>query len=354
MRRDCQIHLAKDEMAKMMPSAEALEPLQSSESVGIYIKLSLVAWEHYPGGGDQRHVRPMQLPPLQGLCKARFSTMFSMAAKVAQLREVLGVTSAVARGLLEQSGGELEGAVALHVAGVGPAQPQTPRSLLVSTLDGALDRTQAQRLLQRAGGRVEAAVDLFFTSGVPQASDEGPISLDSDDDSQEGEEGEEQRTRRQPARRPSSQSLRGGGGAGGSGLVSRRRSTAGAGRGLVRSPERRRIAAAVAAALPPPRLSGLFTHAYSQPPNEVSSSGSESEYSDGGDEEEEEEEWSLEESGAQLLARHALDPRSCWQDMHWTRAACWLSPTLLHPAPARRRAQGFRDCMPRRPRVCQT
>ena len=93
--------------------------------------------------------------------------MSSTPAKVTQLREVLGVTAAVARGLLQQAGGDVEGAIAQHLAGVGPSGPQSPRSQLVDTLDGAVDRAQAQRLLARAGGSVEAAVDLFFTSGVP-------------------------------------------------------------------------------------------------------------------------------------------------------------------------------------------
>eukprot|EP00887_Chlorella_sp_A99_P005493 scaffold1.g5493.t1 len=119
-----------------------------------------------------------------------------------QLQEILGIGEQAAASLLESTGGDLESAVALGLAGGGgqaPGAPPSPRAQLVSILGGTVNRAQAAALLARARGNADAAVTLYFEEGgaPPAPSDSGPITLEDDDssaldDSEEREEEEEE------------------------------------------------------------------------------------------------------------------------------------------------------------------
>ncbi len=107
-----------------------------------------------------------------------------------QLISVLNVSREVAQRLLREAGGDVETAIALHFSTAQPAQAlasgsDSPRSQLRAIV-GGISQPQATALLRKAGGSVEAAADLYFSRleagpsrAVPRAPSE-PISLDDD------------------------------------------------------------------------------------------------------------------------------------------------------------------------------
>lgn len=80
------------------------------------------------------------------------------------LMGMLAISQERAAALLQEAGGEVETAVALHFsAGPAPAAAESPRAKLRSILGHqSCSQQQATALLRRAGGSVEAAVDMFF------------------------------------------------------------------------------------------------------------------------------------------------------------------------------------------------
>jgi E3 ubiquitin-protein ligase SHPRH len=129
------------------------------------------------------------------------------ASNQQQLREVLGVSAAVAAALLRDAG-SMEGAIALHFAQrAGPsaaaAQPAGPvaaaarlRAHIIELGLGEVSLAAAGALLRRAGGSLDAAVGLHLAdaaAGSGGAAAAGPINVasTSDDGSEEGEEEED-------------------------------------------------------------------------------------------------------------------------------------------------------------------
>jgi hypothetical protein len=100
-------------------------------------------------------------------------------AALATLREVLGpdVNDARAEQLLQEAGGDVSTAVALHFSGLAPAAPaaaQTPVQQLQGII-GPVGDNLLRSLLQRADQNVELAVNLYFSD--QQEAQGGPGEL---------------------------------------------------------------------------------------------------------------------------------------------------------------------------------
>lgn len=90
-----------------------------------------------------------------------------------QLVAILGVSQRRAAELLREAGGEVETAVALHFSSNGAASREaaadSPRSQLRSIVGMQLSRERAAAMLARAGGDVQLAADRFFAEEVRRA-----------------------------------------------------------------------------------------------------------------------------------------------------------------------------------------